>query len=529
MKFYQLYPTTESLRADGEEWTLMASPELNDLRDKHTSGIPQQADFDRFVFGLWSDCPLGDALNQGFYDCYLISERLKRLLDGMKLPAEQVFFYRTSVLWRGKKYPYYWLQTIDPADPDACYDFPKCRFHFFNEDKRPVQVKSMKELDEKSGYDEVDFAKSEVYLNANAVDYDLFRMPGKSLGRGLFVSERLKGLMEQEGITGLGFLESDGYLHVSSLRKTPRPSSPPKVFSITLRKPYEYPAPKPPKPLGMVEAWLQTLFDAAQLRPDDRMALLGLTANATRLAFEHVMMPPNKEAPPSRSRFMGKPFLPKGFAWPRTKEGKPLLFVGQLNLAEVPNNNDLPPSGLLFFFLDVYGSSTIGFPLEDDRHHVAYFENAEGFWLMDFPDDLPLNVDFEEYQLNFVPKYDLPDDRWSELFSEEEQPLQEIYDAFINELDSGLLPWMPKLLGWPRSLQGYPGLELAINWEWEKFEGNETHYKREALKWRLLLQFEAGHAGLEAQLTDPYLFFMIHEDDLKKRDFSKTKLVMQIT
>ena len=41
------------------------------------------------------------------------------------------------------------------------------------------------------------------------------------------------------------------------------------------------------------------------------------------------------------------------FDWPRTKDGTDLIFIGQINLADIPFVSPLPDDGLLLFFADV--------------------------------------------------------------------------------------------------------------------------------------------------------------------------------
>lgn len=60
------------------------------------------------------------------------------------------------------------------------------------------------------------------------------------------------------------------------------------------------------------------------------------------------------------SRIGGLPDLPKDIAWPQYKNGKPLAFLAQINLGEIPSGSPLPESGILWFF------SVFGWQTEDD-------------------------------------------------------------------------------------------------------------------------------------------------------------------
>ncbi|MCC6725015.1 MAG: DUF1963 domain-containing protein [Saprospiraceae bacterium] len=549
MNFYQLYTDLDLVRTDGEHWSIQSLSDLGGLDYEHHKGnkIPRQADIDKLKVKVWADCPLADVVSKNYYDCFFISNRLRQLMEGLRLPDDHVFFFKTAVTWRGKQHPYHWLQTIEPSNPDDWIDFAVSNFKFESE-KKTVQLNSLKELQSRI-YDEkyekspelglgIEWLNSEVYFNAVFADLDLFRLPGKGLGRGLFASQRLKDLAEAQGIKGLGFFDSP-YVKVSPNRKPPKPTKPPGTFGLQF---YDFDRfagndnePKAPV-YQNTEAWLQHLFEVSQSSTEQRMSVLNLAKNATRPAIaverKGSLNPATIAQKPDTSRYFGRPQVPTNFEWPRTEGGQALVFVAQINLQSLPTNAELPSEGLLLFFLDVY-RSTDGWPTEPDRYRVFFYEKTEGFILADFPDDLPINADFEAYALAFSTRLDLPDDRWPELFTDAEMPEKEAYTQFIGNLDSEELAPTPKLLGWPNCWQDHVGVELAI-WRdfggnWDSYDANEAKIKESAKEWRLLFEAEADHLGLEDQLTDPKFFFMIHQDDLKKRDFSKTALAVQST
>ncbi len=61
---------------------------------------------------------------------------------------------------------------------------------------------------------------------------------------------------------------------------------------------------------------------------------------------------PTPDAPVGASRIGGSPDVPADFVWPRERNGDPLPFIAQVNLADVPRVTDhpLPASGLLALF-----------------------------------------------------------------------------------------------------------------------------------------------------------------------------------
>jgi hypothetical protein len=109
-----------------------------------------------------------------------------------------------------------------------------------------------------------------------------------------------------------------------------------------------------------------------------------------------------------RTRLGGVPLVGEGFSWPRrarTRErhgdkiraGRPLTFVAQVNLAEVPPDGpsggvpDLPRRGMLLFFCDEE-SLPYGGPEDSDAFSVAYLpqgpDDETGTRLAEVPEGL---------------------------------------------------------------------------------------------------------------------------------------------
>ena len=69
------------------------------------------------------------------------------------------------------------------------------------------------------------------------------------------------------------------------------------------------------------------------------------------------------EPPAGRTRIGGEPDLPEGLEWPVYRDGKPLAFLSQVNLSQLPEGAErggLPARGILSFF------SVWGWQVEDD-------------------------------------------------------------------------------------------------------------------------------------------------------------------
>ncbi len=80
----------------------------------------------------------------------------------------------------------------------------------------------------------------------------------------------------------------------------------------------------------------------------------------------------------------GVPYMPKGFSYPTVKEGefegKPLMFLAQLNFEKLPHLPDFPEKGILQFYCGCDGDDIIGLdydhPTSQNRFRVIYHENV---------------------------------------------------------------------------------------------------------------------------------------------------------
>ena len=90
-------------------------------------------------------------------------------------------------------------------------------------------------------------------------------------------------------------------------------------------------------------------FIDAQIKEPYREAMKGFVQASVRLRSSTKSV-----SETGISRLGGVPDLPKGMSWPTAfSDQKPLLFLGQINLAEIhpfDANHELPSDGMLYFF-----------------------------------------------------------------------------------------------------------------------------------------------------------------------------------
>ena len=78
------------------------------------------------------------------------------------------------------------------------------------------------------------------------------------------------------------------------------------------------------------------------------------------------------------SSIAGRPRLPEGFDWPEDEDGKPLLFLMQVNYTQHPSLENHPKSGLLVAFMEEYYESA----------RLFYFEDPSILVRRDLPDHI---------------------------------------------------------------------------------------------------------------------------------------------
>ncbi|MEG4144386.1 DUF1963 domain-containing protein [Microcoleus sp. Pol12B5] len=86
-----------------------------------------------------------------------------------------------------------------------------------------------------------------------------------------------------------------------------------------------------------------------------------------------------------QSKFGGLPYLPKGFEYPKTCDGKYLFLLAQLNFDEIPPLDGFPDRGILQFYIaddDLYGlnldnSANADNHTIEDQFKIVYFPQPD--------------------------------------------------------------------------------------------------------------------------------------------------------
>jgi uncharacterized protein YwqG len=229
-----------------------------------------------------------------------------------------------------------------------------------------------------------------------------------------------------------------------------------------------------------------------------------------------------------QSRIGGYPDLPASLTWPiNTKLNRPLCFILQLNLAELPrfSENPLPDKGMLYLFLDEN---------ENDARQLILYQGNEPLQSVKLPEDTTFITDWYEdltvHTLEFSLFADIP--RWAtddfstletKLFGEDGDD-----EDRLNRLGMSLNDGIGKLLGHVSGIghdpkeDAYVVREVNPAWlyKYNELRNNNVDLSK-AAAWQNLLELHSdddvnimfGDAG--------YLQVLIHENDLAKQDVSR--------
>ncbi|MFZ6875918.1 DUF1963 domain-containing protein [Undibacterium sp. Di27W] len=222
------------------------------------------------------------------------------------------------------------------------------------------------------------------------------------------------------------------------------------------------------------------------------------------------------------SSMYGTPSLPNDVAWPEYA-GHKMLMLCQIDLsaaASLLTENLLPPAGVLMFFVSVDSEGEI---LQDEQFHP---QAVSVLWL---PQAVSEQGVVSHSGSGIAPrpmclvkdKSELPQTDAAiieaQLFSDDE--LEEYRAFFETTLPDGLSSGI-RLGGYPATLQNN-SLEAQAEYARSgQYPERDQHGWTNAARWRLLLQVDTDDEIMWG--TDSgMLYFMIHDDDLRKRDFSR--------
>lgn len=237
------------------------------------------------------------------------------------------------------------------------------------------------------------------------------------------------------------------------------------------------------------------------------------------------------------SRIGGLPSLPLDVPWPEWK-GKPLAFLCQLDLSEIPENcerNGLPAAGMLYFFYN-QEQETWGFDPNDKGSWQVIYTAAspEGKTTCVAPPGLQKDYIYAEKTVSFVPMQTYPD--WQDERVRSLDMTDKQNDQYI-DMCSKMFGNAPAhhLFGYPSPVQGNDmdlECQLASN---GLYCGDASGYQDPKAKklesgrsdWVLLLQLDTDDDAGMMWGDCGMLYFWIKKQDLAEGRFDKCWMILQ--
>jgi uncharacterized protein YwqG len=231
----------------------------------------------------------------------------------------------------------------------------------------------------------------------------------------------------------------------------------------------------------------------------------------------------------------GIPVLPDGMGWPQHPDGRgPLTFIAEIDCGQLPSSTlSLPQSGRLSFFLwdDLAPGSR-----HLDAYRVIYVPSRTPVSEREPPEGC---AEYDLVELTGEVRATGPT-RGTAVFREAVAELGEDGRAFLDywgdwearSFHQGLRDLSPqprhRIGGYALAVHGDPGLRVA----WEQLAGDKVFGRvpdyvvhREALRWRLLAQFDSdARAGMKWGSDLAGLYWLIRTGDLAARKFEAAAL-----
>lgn len=245
-----------------------------------------------------------------------------------------------------------------------------------------------------------------------------------------------------------------------------------------------------------------------------------------------------KQAKVVSSRIGGQPDLPPDFTWPRCDNGS-MSFIAQIDLddaAKYDKESLLPPKGILYFFYD-QTQQTWGFdPKDKGNWLVHYFDgDVRDLKPMPFPGDIDEDARFHATSADFSEEITLPP--FESIFIDKlklsKNDRDKYFDWMIDQ-SKNMAEVRHKLLGYPDIIQNEMQTECQLVSN-GLYCGDSSGYhdpRAEALikdseEWILLLQIDSDDNAAMMWGDVGRLYFWIKKDDLAKKQFENTWLILQ--
>jgi uncharacterized protein YwqG len=247
------------------------------------------------------------------------------------------------------------------------------------------------------------------------------------------------------------------------------------------------------------------------------------------------------QIPLGKSKIGGQPDLPGDLQWP-TFNNKPMIFVAQYNLADVPpesNNGVLPAEGFFYVFISHEHEN-------NDQTFRLFYNSSKNISRTPFPVGLVDQFKLKAAKIDFFEFFTIPDDENYKLEEVEEKlsdsefgfyDLHEEVTEYIEKITHHTSDNLHQLIGHDRSIQSSVVYDFAAKELNLQFATPEQYKKgwpaivELSKSFELLLQICCcdQNADLLRVFGDGAYYFGITADDLSNQKYDNIKMIYQCT
>ncbi|HMR91366.1 MAG TPA: YwqG family protein [Chitinophagaceae bacterium] len=239
--------------------------------------------------------------------------------------------------------------------------------------------------------------------------------------------------------------------------------------------------------------------------------------------------------PVGKSKMGGLPDLPKGVEWFTDDTGKPLSFIGQVNMSDlIPYDQSglLPSTGILYFFYtgmqDAWGDNAY----DKNMFRVYYYDGSvKDLMRRSAPGGLEDYFIYDACKLVFEPSVSLP-------YPDKNYLTERMTEEEINKYDNAI--W-DEIYHRSTKLLGYADASGDMELGCELIAQGQSAYHipagkdgielaKQAADWLLLFQVDSDERESGMMWGDGgRLYFWIKMDDLRNKRFDRCWVILQST